>query len=156
MLEIINAKEARELVAVAVPDREIAVADTLSADAMKWAIHNTIGRTDQRIRTYARFGYTHLSVKFAPGETDCAGDGNSFYNDLVANSNTHVADAISDIIYGRPQNKISPLQTARLLNAYSTQLARFVRDLEQLGYDVRVGKAGDRVFDDSTIIVSWE
>jgi len=76
----------------------------------------------------------------------------------VGNSNTYVADAICDIIYGRPQDMISPIQTARLLNEYSTQLARFVHDLERLGYDVSVGDGSDKgngKMDDSTIIIDW-
>lgn len=158
MLDIINANEARKLAAEACPDRETAANDTLSASAMRWAIKNAIGRTDTRIRTYSKFGRTHLSVKFAPSDIDCAGEGNSFYNDLVGNSNTYVADAICDIIYGRPQDMISPIQTARLLNEYSTQLARFVHDLERLGYDVSVGDGSDKgngKMDDSTIIIDW-
>ena len=158
MLDIINAQEAKELVAEASPDREIAANDTLAASAMKWAIHNAIGRTDARIRTYAKFGKTQLSVKFAPSDVDCAGEGNSFYNDLVGNSNTYVADAICDIIYGREQDMISPIQTARLLNTYSTQLSKFVRDLGRLGYAVRVGNGtekGNGKMDDSTIIINW-
>ena len=158
MIDVINAGEAKQLVAKAVPNRETAAADTLSADAMKWAFRNAIGRTDARIRTYAKFGRTQLSVKFAPSDIDGAGEGNSFYNDLVGNSNTYVADAICDIIYGRPQDLISPIQTARLLNTYSTQLARIVLDLKRLGYTVQIGNGdekGNGKMDDSTVIISW-
>ena len=68
-----------------------------------------------------------------------------------------MADAISDIIYGRDQQLISPLQSKRLLNTYSTRLARFVRTLGRLGYEVTTGSEqyGNANLDDSTIIVSW-
>lgn len=159
MLDMIRAEEARKLVAASEPDRDMAANDTLSDDAMDWAFQNAIGRTEMRIKTYARFGRTQARVKFAPGATDCAGDGNSFYNDLVGNSNVIVADAIADIIYGRDQDVISPLQRSRLLNTYSTRLAKFVRDVERLGYNVTVGEGagqgGHDDTDDSTIIISW-
>ena len=117
MLDMISAKEAKQLVAEADPEREMAANDTLSQTALHWAMKNAIGRTDSRIRTYAKFGRTQLSVKFAPSDIDHDGEGNSFYNDLLGNSNSYVADAISDIIYGREQTMISPIQTARLLGA---------------------------------------
>jgi hypothetical protein len=159
MLNMIKAEMAKNAADNARPDRETAAADTLSDSAMHWAIHNCIGRTDARIRTYSKFGRYELSVKFAPGSEDGFGEGNSFYNDLVGNSNTYVADAICDIIYGREQDLISPLQTARLLNTYSAQMAKFVNDLSRLGYDVRVGdgaEQGNGKMDDSTIIISWK
>ena len=159
MLDMISAKEAKQLVAEADPEREMAANDTLSQTALHWAMKNAIGRTDSRIRTYAKFGRTQLSVKFAPSDIDRDGEGNSFYNDLLGNSNSYVADAISDIIYGREQTMISPIQTARLLNTYSAQIAKFVRDLERLGYRVSVGESDDKgngKMDDSTIIINWE
>lgn len=159
MLDMISAKEAKKLVAEADPEREMAANDTLSQTALHWAMKNAIGRTDSRIRTYAKFGRTQLSVKFAPSDIDHDGEGNSFYNDLLGNSNSYVADAISDIIYGREQTMISPIQTARLLNTYSAQIAKFVRDLERLGYRVSVGESDDKgngKMDDSTIIINWE
>lgn len=157
MLEMIKAAQARELSSKAEPGREQAEADTLSASAMRWAIHNAKGRTDARVQTYAKYGRTELSVKFAPGYHDGNGAGNSFYNDLYANSNVEVADAICAIIYGREQKLISPLQTARLLNEYSTQVAKFVTDLERLGYEVETGTGeGTNTTDDAnTIIISW-
>lgn len=159
MLDMISAKEAKQLVAEADPEREMAANDTLSQTALHWAMKNAISRTDSRIRTYAKFGRTQLSVKFAPSDIDHDGEGNSFYNDLLGNSNSYVADAISDIIYGREQTMISPIQTARLLNTYSAQIAKFVRDLERLGYRVSVGESDDKgngKMDDSTIIINWE
>ncbi len=159
MLNMIKASEAKNVADNAKPDRETAAADTLSNTAITWAIRNCVGRTDSRIRTYSRFGRYQLSVKFAPGSEDGFGEGNSFYNDLVGNSNTDVADAICDIIYGRGQDLISPLQTARLLNTYSAQLAKFVNDLTRLGYDVRVGdglEQGNGKMDSSTIIINWK
>ena len=159
MLDMISAKEAKQLVEEADPEREMAANDTLSQTALHWAMKNAIGRTDSRIRTYAKFGRTQLSVKFAPSDIDHDGEGNSFYNDLLGNSNSYVADAISDIIYGREQTMISPIQTARLLNTYSAQIAKFVRDLERLGYRVSVGESDDKgngKMDDSTIIINWE
>lgn len=157
MLNMIRADQAKHLANCAQTGREQAEADTLSASAMKWAIHNAIGRTDSRIRTYAQYGRTELSVKFAPGKHDGGGTGNSFYNDLYANSNTKVADAICAIIYGREQTLISPMQTARLLNEYSTQVAKFVIDLERLGYEVDSGEGeGNNADDDAnTIVVKW-
>ena len=135
-----------------------AAADTLSDNAINWAIRNCAARTDTRVRMYAKFGHYELSVKFAPGIDDRRGVGNSFYNDLVANSNTDVADAICDIIYGRDQDLISPIQTARLLNTYSARLAKFVNDLQRNGYDVCVGDGldqGNGKLDNNTIIVNW-
>lgn len=160
MLNMIRADEAKHLTNSARPGREQAEADTLSDSAIRWAIRNAEGRTDSRIRTYAQYGKSELSVKFAPSATDGNGVGNSFYNDLYANSNARVADAICDIIYGRDQDFISPIQTARLLNYYSTQLAKFVTDLERLGYEVEVGsedpETGSNAIDDcNTIIVKW-
>lgn len=108
---------------------------------------------------YAKYGRTSLAVKFAPGELDGKGTGNSFYNDLLANSNTQVADAICAIIYNREQSVISDYETARLLNTFSAKAAKFVNDLTRMGYDVTVGnEAASRqsaALDDSTIIVSW-
>lgn len=158
MLDMIKADEAREISQAADPTRETAAADTLSNNAMSWAIRNAVHRTDTRIRMYAKFGHTNLSVKFAPSDEDREGEGNSFYNDLVANSNTNVADAICDIIYGRDQDLISPIQTARLLNTYSAQLAKFVNDLQRLGYEVEVGNGldkGNGKIDNNTIVVKW-
>ena len=158
MLDMISAKEAKQLVAEADPEREMAANDTLSQTALHWAMKNAIGRTDSRIRTYAKFGRTQLSVKFAPSDIDHDGEGNSFYNDLVANSNTNVADAVCDIIYGREQDLISPIQTARILNTYSSRLAKFVNDLQRLGYEVEVGNGdekGNGKIDNNTIVVKW-
>lgn len=158
MLDMIKAEEARQLSQAADPSRETAAADTLSNNAISWAIRNAIHRTDTRIRMYAKFGRTSLSVKFAPSDGDRDGEGNSFYNDLVANSNTTVADAVCDIIYGREQDLISPIQTARILNTYSSRLAKFVNDLQRLGYDVKVGdgtEKGNGKLDNNTIIVRW-
>lgn len=154
---MISAAEARQLTDAATPGREQAEADTLSDSALSWALRNAEGRTDTRIRTYATYGRSSLAVKFAPGSQDGAGSGNSFYSDLAANSNTAVADAICDIIYGREQDLISPRQTARLLNTYSARLAKFVHDLKRQGFDVQTGEGayGNASLDDSTIIVSW-
>lgn len=155
---MISSEEARRLAAAARLDRRRAEADTLSDNAISWALHNAEGRTDTRIRLYAKYGRTSLSMKFAPGTEDGQGNGNSFYSDLEANSNTTIADAVCDIIYGREQSLISPIQTARLLNTYSTRLAKLVKDLRRLGFDVRTGEDeyGNTNLDDSTIIVSWE
>ena len=158
MLDMIKAEEARAIAAEADPTRETAAADTLSNNAISWAIRNAIHRTDTRIRMYAKFGRTTLSVKFAPSDNDRDGEGNSFYNDLVANSNTNVADAVCDIIYGREQDLISPIQTARILNTYSSRLAKFVNDLQRLGYEVEVGNGdekGNGKIDNTTIVVKW-
>lgn len=154
---MIDASEARRLTEAADPNREYSEADTLAQSALSWALRNAEGRTDTRVRTYAQHGHTHLSLKFAPGSGDGRGNGNSFYNDLLGNSNVAVADAICDIIYGRDQQLISPLQSKRLLNTYSTRLARFVRTLGRLGYEVTTGSEeyGNANLDDSTIIVSW-
>ncbi|MEE8723778.1 MAG: hypothetical protein SOI23_03320 [Atopobiaceae bacterium] len=155
---MINANEAKKLTATAKTGRDHAEPDTLSDNAMSWALHNAESRTDTRIRLYAKYGRSSLTVKFAPGTEDGKGSGNSFYSDLAANSNTSVADAICNIIYGRKQELISPLQTARLLNTYSAHLAKFVRDLKRLGYDVTTGEDeyGNTSLDDSTIIISWK
>lgn len=159
---MLEADEARRIAGEAQPGRERAEADTLSGNALKWAMKNAIGQTDTRIRMYATYGRRSLTVKFAPGEGDGRGSGNSFYNDLLANSNMIVADAMSDIIYGREQSLISPLQQARLLNEYNAQLVHFIRTLRRLGYDVKTGteasddaEGGNAHRDDSTIIVSW-
>ena len=126
---------------------------------MGWATRNAMARTNTRVRMYAKYGRTSLAVKFAPGELDGKGTGNSFYNDLLANSNTQVADAICAIIYNREQSVISDYETARLLNTFSAKAAKFVNDLTRMGYDVTVGdEAASRqgaALDDSTIIVSW-
>ena len=135
--ELIGADEARALAEAAQPGRAQAEADTLAANALRWAMHNAEGQTSTRIRTYAKYGRRSLMLKFAPGEDDCAGEGNAFYNDLLANSNVLVADAISSIIHGRPQALISPLQEMRLLNEYNAKL-----DLGE-GVFVR-GKASQR------------
>ena len=157
MIDMISAQEARELVAGAKPGEEHAEADTLAENAMGWATRNAESRTDTRIRMYARYGKTSLAVKFAPGEKDRDGSGNSFYSDLMANSNMRVADAICDIIYNRDQDVISPYETARLLNTFSAKLAKFVNDLGRRGYDVKVGSdaPGSGNLDDSTIVIGW-
>lgn len=157
-MDMISAEEARALTSASKSNREHAEPDTLSENAMLWALHNAEGRTHTRIRLYAKYGRSSLSVKFAPGTKDGRGSGNSFYSDLAANSNTDVADAMCDIIYSRDQSLISPLQTARLLNTYNARLTKFIRDLERLGYGVRTGEDeyGSSNLDDSTIIVSWE
>ncbi|WP_228478300.1 hypothetical protein [Thermophilibacter immobilis] len=157
-MDMISAREAKALTASSRSNREHAEPDTLSENAMSWALHNAEGRTHTRISLFAKYGRTSLSVKFAPGTKDGKGSGNSFYSDLAANSSTAIADAICDIIYSRTQSLISPLQTARLLNTYNARLTKFIRDLERLGYDVRTGEDeyGSSNLDDSTIIVSWE
>ncbi|MGN0056527.1 MAG: hypothetical protein ACI360_08840 [Atopobiaceae bacterium] len=155
--ELITAEEARALAASAKPGRTQAEADTLSANALRWAMRNAEGQTSTRIRTYATYGRTSLALKFAPGTEDRLGLGNAFYNDLVANSNVEVADAISAIIYGRDQDLISPLQQMRLLNEYNAKLVGFLRRLRRAGYDVRAGEelAAEGIHDNSTIVVSW-
>jgi hypothetical protein len=155
---MINAEEAKFLTAAAKSGRDYAESDTLSENAMSWALHNAESRTGTRIRLYAQYGHDSLAVKFAPSSDDRNGSGNSFYSDLAANSNNEIADAICDIIYGRSQTLISPLQTARLLNMYSARLAKFVYDLKRLGYGVKTGKgaSNNASLDDSTIIVSWQ
>ncbi len=155
--ELIRASEARELAASAIPGREQAAADTLAANALRWAMHNAQGQTSTRIRTYAAFGKHSIRLKFAPGEDDGSGDGNAFYNDLVANSNVEVADAISDIIHGRPQTLISPIQEMRLTNEYNAKLVGFLRNLHRAGYEVKAGEEllKEGVHDKSTIEVSW-
>ncbi len=155
---MLEAHEAWELTQSATPGRERAEADTLAASALKWAMKNAIGQTEARIETYAAYGRDALSMKFAPGEANRDGDGNAFYNDLLANSNALVADAIADIIYGREQSVISPIQTARLLNDYNAKLVHFIRTLRRLGYKVRTGTRDDGghiSHDNSTIIISW-
>ena len=99
MLDMIRAEEARQIAASANPEEEHAEADTLAENAMGWATRNAMARTNTRVRMYAKYGRTSLAVKFAPGELDGKGTGNSFYNDLLANSNTQVADAICAIIW---------------------------------------------------------
>ncbi len=155
--ELIPADEARALTAHAKPGRSQAEADTLAENALRWAMHNAEGQTSTRIRTYAMYGRTSVMLKFAPGETDCAGAGNAFYNDLLANSNVLVADAISSIIHGREQALISPRQQMRLLNEYNVKLVAFLRRLRRTGYDVKAGEelAAEGIHDNSTIIVSW-
>ena len=88
---MIDASEARRLTEAADPNREYAEADTLAQSALSWALRNAEGRTDTRVRTYAQHGHTRLSLKFAPGSGDGRGNGNSFYNDLLGNSNVAVA-----------------------------------------------------------------
>ncbi len=155
--ELIGADEARALAEAAQPGRAQAEADTLAANALRWAMHNAEGQTSTRIRTYAKYGRRSLMLKFAPGEDDCAGEGNAFYNDLVANSNVLVADAISNIIHGREQALISPLQEMRLLNEYNAKLVAFLRRLKRAGYEVRAGEelAAEGTHDNSTVVVSW-
>ena len=104
MLDMIRAEEARQIAATANPEEAHAEADTLAENAMGWATRNAMARTNTRVRMYAKYGRTSLAVKFAPGELDGKGTGNSFYNDLLAKSNTRVADAISAIIYNREQD----------------------------------------------------
>ena len=99
MLDMIRAEEARQIAASANPEEAHAEADTMAENAMGWATRNAMARTNTRVRMYAKYGRTSLAVKFAPGELDGKGTGNSFYNDLLANSNTQVADAICAIIY---------------------------------------------------------
>lgn len=154
---MISAEEARELAEAARPDRDQAEADSLAKNALGWALKNAEGRTDTRARMYAQHGHGHLAVKFAPGKGDGYGDGNSFYNDLVGNSNVAVADAICDIIYGREQALISPIEKMRILNTFNTRLVKFVRDLKRLGFTVTTGHEdyGNANNDDSTIIISW-
>lgn len=154
---MISAEEARELAEAARPDRDQAEADSLAKNALGWALKNAEGRTDTRVRMYAQHGHGHLAVKFAPGKGDGYGDGNSFYNDLVGNSNVAVADAICDIIYGREQALISPIEKMRILNTFNTHLVKFVRDLKRLGFTVTTGHEdyGNANNDDSTIIISW-
>lgn len=155
---MINAAEARALAGRARPDRKRAEADTLAESALGWALRNAETRTDARVRTYATYGRSSLAVKFAPGEHDGKGNGNSFYSDLVANSNVEVADAVCAIVYGREQDLISSVMSKRLLNTFNARLVRFVRELRRLGYDVRTGTDayGNANLDDSTMIVSWE
>ena len=159
MVDMIRAEEARQIAASANPEEEHAEADTLAENAMGWATRNAMARTNTRVRMYAKYGRTSLAVKFAPGELDGKGTGNSFYNDLLANSNTQVADAICAIIYNREQSVISDYETARLLNTFSAKAAKFVNDLTRMGYDVTVGDEDasrqSAALDDSTIIVSW-
>lgn len=154
---MISAEEARELAEAARPDRDQAEADSLAKNALGWALKNAEDRTDTRVRMYAQHGHGHLAVKFAPGKGDGYGDGNSFYNDLVGNSNVAVADAICDIIYGREQALISPIEKMRILNTFNTRLVKFVRDLKRLGFTVTTGHEGygNANNDDSTIIISW-
>lgn len=159
---MIKAEEAARIAEAAQPGREVAEADTLSGNALKWAMKNAVGQTNTRVRMYATYGRRSLTVKFAPGENDGQGSGNSFYNDLLANSNMRVADAMSDIIYGREQTLISPLQQMRLLNEYNAQLVHFIRTLRRLGFEVQTGteasidaEGGNAHRDDSTIIISW-
>ncbi len=155
--ELISAKEAHGLSEAATKGKPQAEADTLSASALRWAIRNAEGQTASRIRTYAKYGKTSLHLKFAPAEDDGAGEGNSFYSDLKANSNVPVADAISDIIHGRPQELISPIQEMRLLNEYNAKVVAFLRKLRRLGYDVQAGEevAAQGAHDNSTIKISW-
>ncbi|EPD77387.1 MULTISPECIES: hypothetical protein [Atopobiaceae] len=155
---MIDVTEAKALVEKAVPGRDRAEADTLSAAAIDWAIKNLIGRTEARIRTYAMYGKTAIAVKIAPGVKDREGSGNSFYSDLVAESNTEVADAIADLINGREQTLLSPIQTARILNTYNARTVKFVRSLRQLGFTVKTGDepCGNARLDNSTIVVMWE
>ena len=70
---MIDVTEAKALVEKAVPGRDRAEADTLSAAAIDWAIKNLIGRTEARIRTYATYGKTAIAVKIAPGVKDREG-----------------------------------------------------------------------------------
>ena len=150
---MIDVTEARVLVKKAIPGRSRVEADTLSTAAINWAIKNLIGRTEARIRTYATYGKTAIAVKIAPGVEDGDGSGNSFYSDLVAESNTEVADAIADLINGREQTQVS-----RILNTYNARTVKFVRSLRQLGFTVKTGNEpyGNTCLDNSTIVVIWE
>lgn len=159
MVNMIRAAEAREIASKAKPGEEHAEADTLAENALSWATRNAMTRTDTRIRMYAKYGNTSLAVKFAPGELDGNGTGNSFYNDLLSNSNTRVADAICAVIYSREQDVLSPMEVNRLLNTFSAKVAKFVNDLTRFGFDVKIGQEAasseGAVLDDSTVIVSW-
>ncbi len=159
MLDMIRAAEARQIASQAKPGEEHAEADTLAENAMSWATRNAMARTNTRIRMYAKYGNTSLAVKFAPGELDGDGTGNSFYNDLLSNSNTRVADAICAVIYSREQDVLSPMEVNRLLNTFSAKVAKFVNDLTRFGFDVKIGQEAasseGAALDDSTIIVSW-
>ena len=159
MLDMIRAAEARRIASQAKPGEEHAEADTLAENAMSWATRNAMARTNTRIRMYAKYGNTSLAVKFAPGELDGDGTGNSFYNDLLSNSNTRVADAICAVIYSREQDVLSPMEVNRLLNTFSAKVAKFVNDLTRFGFDVKIGQEAasseGAALDDSTIIVSW-
>ena len=107
---------------------------------------------------YATYGKTAIAVKIAPGVEDGDGSGNSFYSDLVAESNTEVADAIADLINGREQTLLSPIQVSRILNTYNARTVKFVRSLRQLGFTVKTGNEpyGNARLDNSTIVVIWE
>ena len=155
--ELISAEDARALTAAAKPGRSQAEADTLATNALRWAMRNAEGQTSTRIRTYAMYGRTSVMLKFAPGETDCAGAGNAFYNDLLANSNVLVADAISSIIHGRPQGLISPLQGYACSTSTTPSSWRSFDRLRRAGYDVKAGEelASEGVHDNSTVVVSW-
>ena len=159
MLDMIRAAEARRIASQAKPGEEHTEADTLAENAMSWATRNAMARTNTRIRMYAKYGNTSLAVKFAPGELDGDGTGNSFYNDLLSNSNTRVADAICAVIYSREQDVLSPMEVNRLLNTFSAKVAKFVNDLTRFGFDVKIGQEAasseGAALDDSTIIVSW-
>lgn len=159
MLDMIRAAEARQIASQAKPGEEHAEADTLAENAMSWATRNAMARTNTRIRMYAKYGNTSLAVKFAPGELDGNGTGNSFYNDLLSNSNTRVADAICAVIYSREQDVLSPMEVNRLLNTFSAKVAKFVNDLTRFGFDVKIGQEAasseGAALDDSTVIVSW-
>lgn len=154
--ELLSADEALALAKTAIP-KEHAEADTLASHALTWALRNAEGRTAARIKTYAQYGRTSIMLKFAPGEADGGGVGNSFYMDLLANSNVEVADAIAALIAGRDQELISPLQEMRLLNEYNAKLVNFLRRLKRAGYRVVAGEelAADGAHDSSTILVSW-
>lgn len=78
MVDMIRAEEARQIAASANPEEEHAEADTLAENAMGWATRNAMARTNTRVRMYAKYGRTSLAVKFAPGELDGKGTGNSF------------------------------------------------------------------------------
>ena len=139
---MIDVTEARALVKKAIPGRSRAEADTLSTAAI----------------TYATYGKTAIAVKIAPGVEDGDGSGNSFYSDLVAESNTEVADAIADLINGREQTLLLPIQVSRILNTYNARTVKFVRSLRQLGFTVKTGNEpyGNTCLDNSTIVVIWE
>ena len=160
MVDMIKADEAREIAKNAVEGEEHAESDNLAENAMAWATRNAMARTNTRIRMYAKYGRTSLAVKFAPGELDGDGTGNSFYNDLLSNSNTRVADAICAVIYSREQDVLSDMEVNRLLNTFSAKVAKFVNDLTRFGFDVKVGQeeasSEGAALDDSTIIVNWE
>ena len=64
MLDMISAKEAKQLVAEADPEREMAANDTLSQTALHWAMKNAIGRTAlTRLKLFTGAEHTHAAQK---------------------------------------------------------------------------------------------